>query len=73
MPKGNLSERHIDCSFEVETPPVDKVIESRVAEEELHTAENRLDWVELGRVGHVEDRCDVKSLHLFQRSSTFVH
>ena len=73
MPKSNRSERTLDCSFEVETSPVDKVIESRIAEEELHTAEDRLDWVELGRVGHVQDRLDVKSFHLFHRSSAFVH
>ena len=73
MLSRNRSERTIDCSFEVETLPVDKAIESCVAEEELNTAEDRLDWVELGRVRHVQDPLDVESCHLFLGCLAFVH
>ena len=67
VPESNLFKRHLYCSFEVETSPVDKVIESSIAEEEFDAAENRFDRVELRRVGDVENRLDVKALHFFHR------
>ena len=73
VPKSNLFKRIFDGSFEIETSPIDKVIESSIAEEEFDAAENRFDRVELRRVGDVENRLDVKALHFFNRPIACVH
>ena len=49
-----------DCSFEVEASLVDYILQSTAFEVSFHDRENTFDWVELGRVAHVEDRLDVQ-------------
>ena len=73
VPESNLSKRHLYCSVEVETFPVDKFIQSFTAEEELDAAEDRFDRIKLWRIGDVENRLDVEAFHFFHRFIACVH